>query len=336
MIKEATEIISSGKDLAKGQMSAVMEEILCGETETEEIIPFLEALTKKGETTEELFEAAIVMRSHVTKICPKEKIVLDTCGTGGDRKGTFNISTVVSFVASACGIVVAKHGNRAVSSSAGSADILEKLGVDINLAPEKIQECLEKVGIAFLFAQNLHPAMKYAAEARKQMGKRTIFNLLGPLSNPACATHQLIGVYDQRWTTPLAEVLAKLGTEHAIVVHGNDGLDEITTTDSTIISEVNHGKLKTYEIKPEDFGFKRITLNDLAGGDTALNARILLDILKGVKGAKREIVLLNAAAAIYAADKTKSIQEGIELAKNAIDSGKALEKFELLKGFSHG
>ncbi|MDD2752046.1 MAG: anthranilate phosphoribosyltransferase [Candidatus Omnitrophica bacterium] len=336
MIKEATEIISSGKNLAQGQMSAVMEDILSGEIETEEIVPFLEALTKKGETVEELFEAAMVMRNHVTKVCPKEKIVLDTCGTGGDRAGTFNISTAVSFVASACGIVVAKHGNRAVSSSAGSADILEKLGVDINLAPEKIQECLEKVGIAFLFAQNLHPAMKYAAEARKQMGKRTIFNLLGPLSNPACATHQLIGVYDQRWIIPLAEVLAKLGTEHAIVVHGNDGLDEITTTDSTIIAEESRGKLKTYEVKPEDFGFKRVTLADLAGGDAALNARIFLDILKGAKGAKREIVLLNSAAAIYAADKAKSIQEGIELAKNAIDSGKALEKFELLKGFSHG
>ncbi|MDD4900107.1 MAG: anthranilate phosphoribosyltransferase [Candidatus Omnitrophica bacterium] len=335
MIKEITAIIASGKDLTQGQMSAVMEEILCGEVETEEIVPFLEALNKKGETIEELVEAALVMRTHVRKVCPKERVVLDTCGTGGDRAGTFNISTSVAFVASACGIIVAKHGNRAVSSSAGSADILEKLGVDINLAPEKSQECLEKIGIAFLFAQNLHPAMKYVAEARKKMGKRTIFNLLGPLSNPACATHQLIGVFDQRWTLPLAEALAKLGSEHALVVHGNDGLDEITTTDSTVISEESKGKVKTYEIKPEDFGFKRVAIADLAGGDTALNAQIFLNILKGAKGAKRDIVLLNAAAAIYAADKVKSIQDGIELAKNAIDSGKAFEKFELLKGFSH-
>jgi len=336
MIKEATEIVSGGKNLGKGQMESVMEEILSGRVETIQIVSFLEALNKKQETIEELAEAVMVMRRHVTKIHIKGRVVLDTCGTGGDKLGTFNISTVAAFIASGCGITVAKHGNRSVSSLSGSADILEKLGININLAPEKIEACLEKVGIAFLFAQNLHPAMKYAAAARKQIATHTIFNLLGPLSNPASATHQLIGVFDRRWCAPIAEVLAKLGAAHALVVHGNDGLDEITTTTFTIVSQASQGNVSTYEIKPEDFGFKRAALNDLTGGDASLNAQILLDILNGERGAKRDIVVLNAAAAIFAADKVKSIKEGIALAQDAIDSKKALEKFELLKKYSNG
>jgi len=335
MINEAIEILSGGKDLTAAQMGAVMEEIMTGKADTAQIVLFLTALAKKGETVEELTAAVTVMRLHATKINICKQVILDTCGTGGDTKGTFNISTTVAFVVSGCGIAVAKHGNRSVSSSCGSADILEYLGVNINMLPEQIEECLEYAGIAFLFAQGLHPAMKYAMPARKQIGKRTMFNILGPLSNPAGATHQLVGVYDKRWIEPLANVLRNLGIVHALVVHGADGLDEITTTASTFIAESYRDVIKTYEIKPEDFGFKRSALSDLQGGDAQLNSRILLDILSGKDGFKRDIVVLNAAAAIYAADKVSSINDGIILAEKSIDSKKALEKLILLKDFSN-
>lgn len=333
MIKEATEIISNGKDLTVSQMEAVMEEIMSGNASTESIVSFLVGLNAKGQTVEELTAAVSVMRRHVVRIQAQSNTVLDTCGTGGDKKGSFNVSTASAFVVSGCGITVAKHGNRSVSSCCGSADILEALGLNINMSKEKIEECLNNVGMAFLFAQNLHPAMKYAMPARKQIATRTIFNLLGPLTNPAFATHQLVGVFEANLTQTLARVLANLGTVHALVVAGSDGLDEITTTDSTQICEENRGRLENYEIKPEDFGFRRVHLKDLAGGSASDNARILLDVLNGKPGSYRDIVLLNAAAAIYTADRVKSIKEGIELARQAIDSKKALNKLELLKSF---
>lgn len=333
MIKEATEIISNGKDLTVSQMEAVMEEIMSGNASTESIVSFLVGLNAKGQTVEELTAAVSVMRRHVVRIQAQSNTVLDTCGTGGDKKGSFNVSTASAFVVSGCGITVAKHGNRSVSSCCGSADILEALGLNINMSKEKIEECLNNVGMAFLFAQNLHPAMKYAMPARKQIATRTIFNLLGPLTNPAFATHQLVGVFEANLTQTLARVLANLGTVHALVVAGSDGLDEITTTDSTQICEENRGRLENYEIKPEDFGFRRVHLKDLAGGSASDNARILLNVLNGKPGSYRDIVLLNAAAAIYTADRVKSIKEGIELARQAIDSKKALNKLELLKSF---
>lgn len=335
MIKEAIELLSSSKNLSAAQMGAVMEEIMQGKAETSEIVGFLEGLNKKQETVEELTAAVTVMRLHATKIETCKSPVLDTCGTGGDAKGTFNISTAAAFVASGAGILVAKHGNRSVSSLSGSADVLEYLGVNINMPADKIEECLEGIGIAFLFAQNLHPAMKYAMPARKQIGKRTMFNILGPLSNPAAATHQLVGVFDKKWTAVLAEVLRNLGAKHALVVHGEDGLDEITTTQETVISEVHNDLIKSYKVKPEDFGIKRVTLEDLKGGGITENGRILLDILNGKPGPKRDIVVLNAAAAIYAADKASSIKEGIVKANKSIDSENALEKFNLLKEFSN-
>ncbi|MBM3246012.1 MAG: anthranilate phosphoribosyltransferase [Candidatus Omnitrophica bacterium] len=334
MIEQAIEKLNQGQDLTADQMRQAMEEIMTGHAQTPRIVLFLTALSKKGETVEELTAAVSVMRQHVTRIHSRKDLILDTCGTGGDRLGTFNVSTAVAFVASGCGITVAKHGNRSVSSRCGSADILEALGVNINMPAEKLERCLDEVGIAFLFAPNLHPAMKYAMPARKEIGKRTLFNILGPLSNPAAATHQLVGVYDRHWVEILAQVLSKLGAVHALVVHGEDGLDEITTCARTYISEAYQGKIKSFELNPEELGIKKSKLEDLVGGDAACNGQILLDILKGAAGPRRDIVLLNAAAAIYAADKAKSIKDGLKLAEESISSGQALKKLELLKEYS--
>ncbi|MFA5361792.1 MAG: anthranilate phosphoribosyltransferase [Candidatus Omnitrophota bacterium] len=336
MIKEATEKITGHEHLSRAEMETVIEEIMSGETETPLIVSFLTALSDKGETIEELTGAVTVMRRHVTAInVRKKEVVLDTCGTGGDKKGTFNISTVVAFVTSGCGIIVAKHGNRSVSSRCGSADILEALGVNIHLTKEQIESCLNDIGICFLFAQNLHPAMKHVMPARKTIGKRTMFNILGPLTNPAGAAHQLLGVYNSALTETLARVLANLGTVHALLVHGQDGLDEVSTIAGTTICELRKGEFKNFELQPEDYGFKKTSLESLAGGSAQENAAILLELLKGKKGPQRDIVILNAACALYAADKTNSIIEGIALAERSIDSGKAFEKLELLKEYSN-
>jgi len=334
MIEEAIKKISMDEDLAETQMQQVMEEVMSGQANTQQIAAFLQALSKKGESVEELTAAARIMRRYVTKINTRHKVILDTCGTGGDRKGTFNVSTAAAFVVSGCGVAVAKHGNRSVSSCCGSADILEALGVNINLPKEKIEKCLDEAGIAFLFAQNLHPAMKYAMPARKQIGKRTIFNILGPLTNPAGATHQLIGVYEKILTEKLAAVLNNLGTVHALLIHGEDGLDEMTTTGKTFICEARGGGTGCLEVEPEDFGFKKARIEDLAGGSIQDNAESLMGLLNGKPGPKRDIVVLNAGAAVYAADAAITIKEGLKLADLSLDSKKALEKFELLKKHS--
>lgn len=335
MIEEATGKLSQGVNLTKDQMQGVMEEIMTGGAETSRIVAFLTALNKQGETEEELTAAAEVMRRHVTRIHTNKEVILDTCGTGGDRKGTFNVSTVVSFVACGAGITVAKHGNRSVSSCCGSADILEAIGVKIDMGVEDLEKCLNEIGIAFLFAQKLHPAMKFAMPARKQIGAKTMFNILGPLTNPAGANHQLVGVYDSRWLEILARVLGNLGAAHAMVVHGKDGLDEITTTASTLVSEVKQSKITNYEISPQDFGLKIARPQDLMGGGVSDNVRILLDVLNGKPGPKRDIAILNAGAAIYAADKVSSIKEGMKLAAESIDSKRALKKLEALKEHSN-
>ena len=331
MIKVATEKLSQSINLTQEEMHSVMEEIMTGKTETSQIVAFLTALNKKGETEEELTAAAEVMRKHVTRIRTDKEVVLDTCGTGADRMHTFNISTISSFVAAGCGLVVAKHGNRAVSSRCGSADLLEALGININIDEKKVEECLKKIGIGFLFAPSLHPAMKYVSGVRKELGLRTIFNLLGPLTNPAFATHQLLGVYDLKLLKVLAEVLGNLGVRHGLVVHGLDGLDELTTTTTTKVCELKNKKLKFYGIEPSDFGIKKARLKDLEGGDIEINAQIAREVLQADKGPKRDIVLLNAGCAIYTADKVKTIKEGIALAKESIDSGRALRKLEELK-----
>ena len=334
MIKDAIDALARGSDLNASLMSSVMEEIMIGKAATADIVDFLIKLDKKGETVEELVAAVLVLRRYAAAIDVKAAHVLDTCGTGGDTKGTFNISTAVAFVASGAGISVAKHGNRSVSSQSGSADVLEELGINIRLTPEKIKECLEKTGIAFLFAPDLHPAMKYAMPARKEIGKRTIFNILGPLSNPAKAAHQLVGVYDKRWVPVLAQVLLELGSKHALVVHGEDGLDEISTVSPSYVSEACQGKVINYKLNPRDFGIKKARLEELRGGDAKKNAAIIIDILKGKKSPCRDIVVLNAAAAIYSADAAVSIKEGLLLAEQSIDNLKALEKLELLKQFT--
>jgi len=335
MIHEATEILGRKIDLSYSQMEAVMEEIMTGKAQTAEIVSFLTALNLRGETQDEIIAAVKVMRRHATKVQVNKAVILDTCGTGGDKKGTFNVSTAVAFVASGCGVCVAKHGNRAVSSSCGSADILEALGVNINMNKEQIELCLNEVGIGFLFAPNFHPAMKYAMPARKLMAAKTIFNILGPLTNPAGATHQLVGVYEPKWTEILARVLENLGTEHALVVHGEDGLDEVSISTKTFISEAHKGKILNYQISPEDLGLEKAEPKDLAGGTALENARIIMEILKGKLGPRRDIVILNAAVALYTADKAKDIREGITLASESIDSGNAFIKLDLLKDYSH-
>lgn len=331
MIKEVITILSERNDLGQARMRKVMQEIMQGKTTPAQIAAFLVALRMKGETADEITGAALAMRKFVKRINTFEDVVLDTCGTGADRIHTFNISTISAFVASGCGLVVAKHGNRAVSSRCGSADLLEALGININIGQKKVEECLKKIGIGFLFAPSLHPAMKYAAGVRRELGLRTIFNLLGPLTNPAFATHQLLGVYDLKLLKVLAEALGNLGVRHGLVVHGLDGLDEITTTSATKVCELKNKKLKFYSIQPSDFGIKKARLKDLEGGDIKANARIAQEILEGAKGPRRDIVLFNAGCAIYTADKVKTIKEGIILAKESIDSGRALRKLEELK-----
>ncbi len=334
MIREAISKLIEKKDLTPQEMEKVTEEIMTGQALPSQIASFLTALRMKGETLQEITTAAQVMRKFVVRINVEKDVILDTCGTGGDGSHTFNISTISAFVVSGVGVTVAKHGNRSVSSRCGSADLLEGLGVNLNMSKEKIEECIERIGIGFLFAPNLHPAMKYATPVRREIGIRTIFNLLGPLANPAFATHQLLGVYDPNLLEVFTSVLKNLGLKHAMVVYGLDGLDEVTTTQDTLVSELKDGKILSYKISPLDYGFKKVNREDLLGGDLEENIRIAKDILEGKPGPKRDIVLFNSGVALYTADKTKDIKEGIERAKESIDSKKALEKLELLKGFS--
>ncbi|MFH1260099.1 MAG: anthranilate phosphoribosyltransferase [Elusimicrobiota bacterium] len=333
MIKEAISKLIVRQNLTEAEALGCMREIMNGEATSAQIAAFLVALRMKGETAEEITGCARVMRQMATqiKILNKEAVVIDTCGTGGDCKGTFNISTTTAFVAAGAGLIVAKHGNRSVSSCSGSADLLEALGVNINLTPEQVENCINEIGIGFLFAPLLHKAMKHAIGPRKEIATRTIFNILGPLTNPAQADVQLLGVYDLSLVELLANVLKNLGTRHAFVVHGEDGLDEITTTGQTTMAEVFDGKLKLYQINPKDFGIPLAQLSDLKGGEAKENAEITLRLLKGEKGPKRDIVVLNAAAALIAAGKAKDFPEGLVLAGKSIDSGAALKKLELLE-----
>ena len=329
MIKEAIHKVFKKENLTYKEAEAVMNEIMEGEASAVQMSSYLTALSMKGETVEEITASAAGMRAHCVRLL-HDMDVLEIVGTGGDGANTFNISTTSSLVISAAGIPVAKHGNRAASSKCGAADVLEALGVNITIAPEKSRELLEKIGICFLFAQNYHFAMKYVAPVRKELGIRTIFNILGPLANPAGANMELMGVYDESLGEPLAHVLANLGVKRALVVYGSDGLDEISLSAPTRVCEVKDGAFTSYEITPEQFGLTRCSKDDLVGGTPAENAQITRDILAGKTGPKRDAVLMNAGAAIYMAGKAESIQAGIDLAKEMIDSGKAtaqLEKF---------
>ncbi|MAG91576.1 anthranilate phosphoribosyltransferase [Candidatus Woesearchaeota archaeon] len=332
-----TDIISKlvGKgNITQEEVESVFNEIMEGKATDVQIAGFLVALRLKGETIDDITTCAGLMREKAVKINPKVKNLVDTCGTGGDHSGTFNISTAAAFVASGAGVAVAKHGNRSVSSKCGSADVLRELGVKVELGPDKVEKCIEEVGIGFMFAPIFHPAMKNVAKARKELGVRTIFNILGPLLNPAHAKSQLIGVFDSGLLVTFAEVLKNLGSEHAMIVHGN-GLDEITLTGKTKVCELRNGKIETYEINPEEFGFKLTSLNELKGESPSENAKIINDVLSGAKGPKRDIVLLNAAAALLTAEVVKNYKEGIELAANSIDSGNALKKLKDLVNFTN-
>ena len=335
MIRKIIKDVVDGNHLTEQQMISAMSDVMNGDATSAQIASLITALRLKGETIEEITGAARVMRGKSAKIQTKHPLVVDTCGTGGDGSGTFNISTTAAFVVAGAGIPVAKHGNRAASSQCGSADVLSALGINIELTPKQVGACIDDVGIGFLFAVTFHGAMKYAIGPRQEIGIRTIFNILGPLTNPLGAQAQVIGVYTPELTEPLAHVLRNLGSRHAFVVHGADGLDEITLASHTRISELVDGNVKTYNIHPDDFGLSTVPSEALLGGTPQENAEIALTVLKGSPGSCREIVTLNAAAAIVAAGTSESIEEGLVRARESIDSGKALEKLECLKAQSN-
>jgi anthranilate phosphoribosyltransferase len=337
MIKEAIATVVRGDDLTEGEMMEVMEEIMEGRATPSQIGSFITALRMKGEIVDEITGAAKVMRAKAEKIAlkdhPEDETILDTCGTGGDSANTFNVSTATAFVAAGGGVKVAKHGNRSVSSQCGSADVLETLGLKLDIPPSDVERCIREVGIGFLFAPLFHGAMKYAAGPRREIGLRTIFNVLGPLTNPAGATAQLLGVYDLGLTEKMANVLGKLGTKEAFVVCGEGRFDEISICGTSKVSHLRDGDVTTFEMTPEEYGFKRATPDAINGGDASENARIILNILDGEHGPKRDIVLLNAGAAFVAAGLDNDLKAGIERANDAIDSGRAKEKLDSLINF---
>jgi len=334
MIREAIKMLTQGMDLSEEEMVSAMRDIMEGRATDAQIGSFLTALRMKGETIDEITGAARVMREKAARIKAPDDTV-DTCGTGGDLAHTFNISTTTAIVVSATGVPVAKHGNRSVSSRSGSADVLEALGVKIDLEPEKVEKCLQETGFGFMFAPIFHPAMKYAIGPRREMGIRTIFNILGPLTNPAGAKNQILGVFTDKLTETMAHVLGNLGATHAFIVHGEDGLDEITNTDRTKVSELKDGRVETYFLEPGDFGLPTADGEDLEGGSAEENARITLDILRGAKGPKRDIVVMNSAIALMAGGRVSDIKEAVEMINETIDSGRAMRKLEEIKDITN-
>jgi len=334
-IRDAIAKIIERQDLSEVEAESVMDQIMDGLATQAQIGAFLTALRLKGETVPEITGCARAMRRRVIPIKPQRTDLVDTCGTGGDRAGTFNVSTTAAFVVAGAGLGVAKHGNRSVSSQCGSADVLEALGVRLDLSPDQVAKCIDEVGFGFLFAPRLHPAMKHAIAPRREMGIRTVFNILGPLTNPAFAPAQVMGVYDDLLTAPLASVLMALGTHSAYVVHGGDGLDEFTTTGVNTVSFFKAGHLETQVLDPSDLGLARARLSDLRGGTPDQNAQITRDILTHANGARRDVVLLNAAAALTAGGKARDLHEGLQLAAESLDSGAALRIMERLIEFTN-
>ena len=329
-IREAIEKLVNRVSLAEAETIDVMNQIMTGEATPLQVASFLTALRMKGETVEEITGAARVMREKAHRVKVGSKTVLDTCGTGGDQKGTFNISTTSAFVVAGGGVAVAKHGNRSVSSQSGSADVLAALGVKVDAPKERVEECIAKIGIGFLFAPLLHEAMKYAVQPRRDIGIRTVFNLLGPLTNPALATHQLIGIYSGELVAAIAHVLKNLGSVRAMVVHGMEGLDVISLCGPTKVAELRDGQIKEYTIAPEEVGLKPCQLEDLHGGNAEQSAAIVRGVLQGNKGPARDVVLLNSGAALYVSGSAASVKDGMALAASSIDSGKARQKLEQL------
>ena len=329
MIREAIETLVNQQHLSREQAAQVMEEIMTGEATPAQIGAFLTALRFKGETADEIAGMARVMREKAHQVHYAEAVV-DTCGTGGDASGSFNVSTAAAFVAAAAGLKVAKHGNRAMSSRCGSADILEALGVKIELTPDQVRRCLDETGIGFMFAPAFHPAMRFAAGPRREIGIRTVFNILGPLTNPAGAMHQVLGVADASIAPTMAQVLQRLGSKHALVVHGTDNLDEISICASTQVWELGATGIREYTIAPEELGLQRAPSTAIKGGSAQENAATLRGLLSTEKGPLRDMVALNAAAALVAADRASDLQAGLTIAQQAIDSGAALEKVDAL------
>ena len=338
-IIEGISKVVEGQHLDRSEAESLMDEIMNGKATDAQIASFLTALRMKGETVDELIGFAKAVRAKASPIRPRfpeasagtgREVIVDTCGTGGDAKGTFNISTAVAFVVAGAGVRVAKHGNRSVSSVCGSADVIEALGISLDLTADAIAQCIEEAGIGFLYAPFLHGAMRYVVHARREMKIRTVFNLLGPICNPAQANAQVLGVYNENLTEIMAQVLCELGTDRAFVVHGSDGLDEITVCGESKISEVRNGEVHTYYVTPEDFGIERAPISEILGGDAMRNAEIIRDILSGGGDTKRDIVLLNAAAGLVAGSKAENLPEGMQLARESIDSGKAADCLQKL------
>ena len=327
MIREAIEAVVSGESLSMEAAAQVMNEIMSGEATPAQFGAFVTALRLKGETVDEIAGMAQVMREHSLHVQVDGPLV-DTCGTGGDGSGTFNISTAAAFVAAGAGAKVAKHGNRAMSGSSGSADVLEALGAKIDLSPASVARCINETGFGFMFAQGFHPSMRFAATPRREIGIRTVFNILGPLTNPAGAGAQVIGVADASMANKMAQVLGRLGSRRALVVHGSDGLDEISITGPTRIWELEDGNVSGYEISPEDAGLSRAPLNEIQASDAEASARIFRAVLEGEPGAARDIVVLNASAALLAGGLVDSLEEGVQAAAASVDSGKALQSLE--------
>ncbi len=334
-IRQALPRLLAGEDLAQSEAEAVMEQVMSGQATPAQIGGFLIALRQKGETVDEVTGFAQAMRHNAVAVRPTRSPLLDTCGTGGDGAGTFNISTTAAFVVAGAGLAVAKHGNRSVSSRCGSADVLRALGVCLDLAPQRVADSIDEVGIGFLYAPLLHPAMKHAIGPRREMGVRTVFNILGPLTNPAGAQSQLLGVYDGALTEMLAEVLRALGSHSAYVVHGADGLDELSTTGPNRVSQLSDGEVNTHTLDPIELGLPHATIDMLRGGDPADNAAITRAVLAGEPGARRDIVLLNSAAALLAGGLADDIPSGLNLAADSIDSGSAEARLDALIAFSN-
>ena len=330
MIREAIAQLVSGKHLSDVEAEAVMNEIMTGEATPAQIGSFLTALRLNGETADEIAGCVRAMRANAVQVRPRASLLVDTAGTGGDGAHTFNISTTAAFIIAGAGLSVAKHGNRAISSKAGSADVLMALGVNINLTPEQAAQCIDDVGIGFLFAPNLHPAMKHAIGPRRELGIRTVFNILGPLSNPANANVQLVGVYDPQLTEVMAHVLQQLGGQAACVVHGAGGLDELNTLGPNKVSEFRRDGSRNYELDPCSLGLARASIADLRGGSADENALIMRAILGGERGPRRDTVLLNASAALVAADAASDLAEGLRLGGDTLDAGKAMQKLDEL------
>jgi anthranilate phosphoribosyltransferase len=334
-IQQALEQVLARRDLSSKQMESVMNTIMQGEATSAQIAGFIVALRMKGECVDELAAAARVMRRLSSKVEINAQPLVDTCGTGGDGQKTFNISTASSIVAASAGVKIAKHGNRSVSSKSGSADVLEALGVKLEITPEQIAQCVQQVGIGFMFAPMHHSCMKHAIGPRKELGVRTLFNLLGPLTNPANAQRQVLGVFDDHWLEPLAYVLQSLGTEHALVVHAQDGLDEISIAAKTNVCELRDGKIKTYQITPEDCGIERSSLDNIKVDNVTDSATMITSILNGDAGSAADIVCLNAGAAIYVAGKTESLKAGVELAQKKLTSKAAQQTLAKLVAFTN-